>query len=361
MALMVEPVTTGSTSSSIPIRGVNLLHLHPASACSHSCRLTAWFSCCWDSLSGCHTCSALPWKAASGESRQRTSSTAGAAGSCTLPGLVQRSPNTPLPQEASFLPLSSALQAPSCLSLAVVFKALLQNSFVFFSVIIAVSHWVSRCRRYIFIAGSAPKAYLGGLPCARTCFNGPGQRGPAGAHGHQSSREGVNKGFNTKRPHSKAQVRASCTPPPGLHPAVGALAGMQHSSASFPTSLLPHLCDVKQSFCFLFKTLASGAITGKKKVAEALLSEGIHQEKGVFSLLRAQGAAPAFALLQGHLVAPWSPPPCSRDITSLLQGHLTAPWPPPCSSWPASHPNPKMGQTVSLCRKHESAVQSSLN
>lgn len=80
MALMMEPVTTGSTSRSIPIRGVNLLHLHPASACSHSCRLTAWFSCCWDSLSGCHTCSTLPWKAARGESRQRTSSTAGAAG-----------------------------------------------------------------------------------------------------------------------------------------------------------------------------------------------------------------------------------------------------------------------------------------
>lgn len=38
----------------------------------------------------------------------------------------------------------------------------------------------------------------------------------------------------------------------------------QHSSAAFSPELLPHLCDVKQSFCFLFKTLASGAITGKK-------------------------------------------------------------------------------------------------
>lgn len=31
-----------------------------------------------------------------------------------------------------------------------------------------------------------------------------------------------------------------------------------------PTVSLPHLCDVKQSFCFLFKTLAPGAIIGKK-------------------------------------------------------------------------------------------------
>lgn len=48
---------------------------------------------------------------------------------------------------------------------------------------------------------------------------------------------------------------------------------------STPTSnllrRLPHLCTVKQSFCFLFKTLASGAIIGKKG-SRALLSARIH-------------------------------------------------------------------------------------
>lgn len=54
------------------------------------------------------------------------------------------------------------------------------------------------------------------MPCldGLTRLNLAGQKSPPRARGEQSSGEGVNKGFNIKRPHSKAQVRASCTPPP---------------------------------------------------------------------------------------------------------------------------------------------------
>lgn len=96
---------------------------------------------------------------------------------------------------------------------------------------------------------------------------------------------------------------------------------LHHSSASFPTELLPHLCDVKQSYCFLFKTLALGAITGKKGSWGSFISRNPLGGR-VLSFLPGQGAAPAFTLLQGHLTAQWPPPPCSKYISLLHHGHL---------------------------------------
>lgn len=205
-----------------------------------------------------------PREAARGESRQRKSSTAGAAGSCTLAGIVFALAQHPSSVGSVFpaAPRVRLFELPCVYRLP---SFLRQNSRGFFGVLwllLAALATADRTASLLALPTNT-NAYVACLD-APTCLNGPGQKSSPGARGQRSSREGVNKGCNTKRPHSKAQVRASCTPPPGLHPAAGALAVLHHSSASFPTELLPHLCDVKQSFCFLFKTLASGAITGKK-------------------------------------------------------------------------------------------------
>lgn len=95
-----------------------------------------------------------PRTAAGEEGRQRKDSTAAAAGSCTLPGMGFVLPKCRR-KRLSCRFVRSALQAPLCLSLAIVFKALLQNSFVGFSIIIAVSGWFSHYRLYFFSASYA--------------------------------------------------------------------------------------------------------------------------------------------------------------------------------------------------------------
>jgi hypothetical protein len=65
-----------------------------------------------------------------------------------------------------------------------------------------------------------------------------------------------------------------------------------------PPSRLPPLCAVKQSLCFLFKTLASGAIIGKKG------SQGSFIYKNPLSVASEQQAAGLWAATQGVLGGP---------------------------------------------------------
>lgn len=85
-----------------------------------------------------------------------------------------------------------------------------------------------------------------------------------------NGKEGV-KRFNSRGHTAKQKVDTAAPLPPSLPLAAAPPLSTQQLRQAYitqvplsPTVSLPHLCDVKQFFCFLFKTLASGAIIGKK-------------------------------------------------------------------------------------------------
>jgi len=174
MALVTDPVTMGGTSSMILLRGADLLH--PAPACSPSSPLTAWLCHPSGSLGGSGICPAL--LSESGQRREQTKDEQH-SWSCWKLHAVRccfRARRALLfrRESLSCRPVSLALRAPLSLLLAIIFKALLQNSFCFLVLLSVVLAGVSAADHTSSLLAVATKhGHFGDLPRCPHSFECP--------------------------------------------------------------------------------------------------------------------------------------------------------------------------------------------